>query len=361
MSLATRCPACATRFRVVADQLKISDGWVRCGQCGEVFDATQDLRSDDGLMAAPVADIEPPPPVRAPAAPLVSDPPWPGLAEATPEPPATEGPEVNEPEPEPEPPPLDFPPDAEPVLQPPSATPDLQEGPHWTEDEAETVVDPGPEPASAPELPGPVPADTDAGAWLAAPAAEPEEASAADLAEVPMLPEPPGFVRQAQRRAFWQRRAVRVGLGLLSLLLLLGLALQWVLHERHRIAALRPDFKPLLETLCQPLGCRIEPMRWIDALNIDSTTFARRGSGRYGLEVVVRNASAFELALPALELSLTDTREQLLLRRVILPAELGVPSGLVPAQGQLTLRLDIAVEAPQADALAGYRTLLFYP
>ena len=40
MSFVTRCPACATHFRVVSDQLKISDGWVRCGQCGEVFDAS---------------------------------------------------------------------------------------------------------------------------------------------------------------------------------------------------------------------------------------------------------------------------------------------------------------------------------
>jgi hypothetical protein len=258
-----------------------------------------------------------------------------------------------EPDPQPEPPRLDFPPDAEPVPQPPQAPSGVDEAPSWAE--VEPVFDPGPDPEPEAE------AEAEAEAWLAAPAVEPDEASAADLADVPMLSEPPGFVRQAQRRAFWQRRGVRVGLGLLSGLLLLGLALQWVLHERHRIAALRPDLRPVLETLCQPLGCRIEPMRWIEALSIDSTTLARRGSGRYGLEVVVRNASAFELALPALELSLTDTREQLLLRRVILPAELGVPSGLVPAQGQLTLRLDIAVEAPQADALAGYRTLLFYP
>lgn len=39
MSQITRCPACATQFKVVADQLRISEGWVRCGQCKEVFDA----------------------------------------------------------------------------------------------------------------------------------------------------------------------------------------------------------------------------------------------------------------------------------------------------------------------------------
>ena len=41
--LATRCPACSTVFRVVPDQLRVSDGWVRCGRCAEVFNATESL------------------------------------------------------------------------------------------------------------------------------------------------------------------------------------------------------------------------------------------------------------------------------------------------------------------------------
>ena len=43
MSQTTRCPACHTCFKVVADQLRISDGWVRCGECSQVFDATISL------------------------------------------------------------------------------------------------------------------------------------------------------------------------------------------------------------------------------------------------------------------------------------------------------------------------------
>lgn len=39
MSLIAICPACNTHFSVVPDQLKISEGWVRCGNCHEVFDA----------------------------------------------------------------------------------------------------------------------------------------------------------------------------------------------------------------------------------------------------------------------------------------------------------------------------------
>ena len=43
MSLATRCTSCGTAFRVVQDQLKISEGWVRCGQCNAVFNALEGL------------------------------------------------------------------------------------------------------------------------------------------------------------------------------------------------------------------------------------------------------------------------------------------------------------------------------
>lgn len=45
MSQTTRCPACETRFKVVADQLRISQGWVRCGNCQLVFDATVSLEA----------------------------------------------------------------------------------------------------------------------------------------------------------------------------------------------------------------------------------------------------------------------------------------------------------------------------
>lgn len=58
MSLATRCTACGTIFRVVQDQLRVSEGWVRCGRCAEVFDAREQLFD---------LDREAPPPWPAPS------------------------------------------------------------------------------------------------------------------------------------------------------------------------------------------------------------------------------------------------------------------------------------------------------
>ena len=56
-----------------------------------------------------------------------------------------------------------------------------------------------------------------------------------------------------------------------------------------------------------------------------------------------------------------DVRDQLLLRRVILPTELTGAPAAVPANDTLTLRVDVLIDGPVGDALAGYRTLVFYP
>lgn len=44
----TSCTTCGTRFRLTADQLRRAEGQVRCGRCGNVFDAFVHLQGDDG-------------------------------------------------------------------------------------------------------------------------------------------------------------------------------------------------------------------------------------------------------------------------------------------------------------------------
>lgn len=64
MSQITRCPACSTQFKVVADQLRISEGWVRCGNCAEVFDASEFLMPAPPPALLPdvsLTDVRPPP------------------------------------------------------------------------------------------------------------------------------------------------------------------------------------------------------------------------------------------------------------------------------------------------------------
>jgi predicted Zn finger-like uncharacterized protein len=55
MSIITQCPQCATQFRATPQQLRASEGWVRCGQCDQVFDASAHAVSQRAVPA-PEAD-----------------------------------------------------------------------------------------------------------------------------------------------------------------------------------------------------------------------------------------------------------------------------------------------------------------
>lgn len=368
MSLITRCPACATLFRVVPDQLKISDGWVRCGQCDEVFDAQATLQAvaadaptptppAESLpvsASAPEADElpgepldEPEPPDFLPQAhgePLVIEATSePDLQWTTPLEPTmlATSPAMPEPEPEPDPEPepeLELEPEPETESEPqPEPEPDLQ-----------------PEPAPEPSLLVGQPRDGDAAA--------PDDPAP----QPPLALEQVSFVRQARRRAFWRRPLVRAGLVGGACLLGLVLALQVAWQERDRLAQQVPALRPWLAKLCEPLACQIGPPRRIEAIVIDSSTFSRLRPDAYRLAVTLGNRSGAPVAMPALELTLTDTQDQPVLRRVLRPSELaeGAPA-TGPAIGanaewSTTLTIGVSAEAG-AGRIAGYRLLAFYP
>ena len=65
----------------------------------------------------------------------------------------------------------------------------------------------------------------------------------------------------------------------------------------------------------------LAPVRRIDAIVIDSTALVRRLGEFYSFDLVLKNTASMPLAVPALELSLTDTRDQVIARRVFLPEE----------------------------------------
>lgn len=63
MSLAARCPQCHTVFRISGLQLSAAQGWVRCGSCSTVFDATAHLATPQGeLVELPTVEVQAPQP-----------------------------------------------------------------------------------------------------------------------------------------------------------------------------------------------------------------------------------------------------------------------------------------------------------
>jgi predicted Zn finger-like uncharacterized protein len=357
MSLITRCPACGTMFKVVPDQLKVSEGWVRCGHCAEIFDASSHMMQPGDAQAAPVppevhapvpqyAEVQAEPAQVAPTEPAALRPREDDLpSEIESEVPAS----VLNAEPAPEErrgadslveSPLDQPF----VFRPADARAALESQPAGTRAEYDPFE----------SMPPMVPTMRDDQRVLDDSSLFPESAAPAV--------EDVSFMRQARRKAFWRRPMVRAFLFLLLLALGALLALQFAVLERDRLAVAQPALRPWLEMVCEPLHCTIQPPRQIDAIAIDSSGFSKLRSDNYRLSFTVKNNAPNEVALPALELTLTDSQDQPLLRRVLTPRELGASGPTVAAGGEWSGSVALAVNANGSGGrVAGYRLLAFYP
>jgi len=168
------------------------------------------------------------------------------------------------------------------------------------------------------------------------------------------------FLRRARRDAFWRRPLVRAGLGSTALLLTGLLLGQWAVHERARLVAAEPALKPAIQALCDVLGCDLPPLRRIEAFVIESSAFNKTHGDGFQLALSIHNTSALPLAMPAAELSLTDSQDQAVLRRVFLPKELGAPVTLGPG-ADWNIAVPIRVAGAAGLRIAGYRVLVFYP
>ena len=293
-------------FKVVPDQLRISEGWVRCGQCGEAFDASAHLQ--DAMEAADAA---------------------PSVDEAMPQPPSP-----------PEP-------DAFDVTSRSSA-----------DDAADGVRD---------EV------SVEAVAWIAPvsddptgldPVAYPPALQATEVSTLLTdAPAPVSFMQETavSATATGARRARWVW-AIWATILLLGLLLQGLVHHRDRIAAWGPGFKPLVEAVCGLLQCQVMPWRDIEVVQIDSATFNKLRADVYRLSLSLKNAGDVDVALPAIELSLTDAQDEVLVRRVLLASELGAASAVLEAGSQVSVALALGMTSrAEVARIAGYRVLAFYP
>ncbi|MFN3861802.1 MAG: zinc-ribbon and DUF3426 domain-containing protein [Roseateles sp.] len=323
MSLATRCTACGTVFRIVEDQLRVSDGWVRCGRCAEIFDA-RELLFD--------IEREAPPPwsggyAQAPAAAPVPAPP--------PPPPAPQPEPVWTPEPEVEP-------RSESQAGGWPSEPERRE-PRWIEDgdAGSSAAASEPEPSLIQPTPAPEPPPM---------TAEPSVAAAPAVV--------PEFMRRAQSSARWNRPAVRLALALLSLLLLLALLLQMALHFRDALSALHPPLRGALQSACSLFGCEVKPWRRIEAISIDATSLSPAGSGNsYKLVLTISNTANVAVAAPWIDLRLTDASGTQLARRVFEPTALSPAVQELPALSEQTLSLTFRTTQP----VSGYQVNAFHP
>jgi predicted Zn finger-like uncharacterized protein len=315
MSLATRCPACGTVFRVVQDQLRVSEGWVRCGRCEDVFNALEglfDLERD-----APPAWSASGSPVPTDVAPELD------VAQAAPRP-ASEAAATP-----------DLGPESDVGASPPEIRPPGETGRDF--DEQSTLILDSVLPPAAPE------------------SELPAESAAPVLVDVPAV----GFLRQAERAARWRQPRVRAALALAALLLGGLLAVQAALQWHDEMAARWPASRPLVGTLCELAGCNVDAPRRMDSLTVESSGLVKADDANvYRLSLVLRNRDAVEVRLPAVELTLTDAQGRVVARRVLRAGELGARQTSLAGGAELAL---LGLMAGGEFQFAGYSIELFYP
>ena len=189
--------------------------------------------------------------------------------------------------------------------------------------------------------------------------------------EHPALAEPPfkpSFVRAADRAQRWRHPRIRGWLLTTALIAALALLLQVGLVYRDLAAARLPVFKPMLELACAVLSCSVGPALAINSLVVESSGLVRIDrSHQYRLQVVLRNRAGIPVALPAVDVTLTDSVGGVVARKVLSAAEMGSKVQTLEAGQSLSLQatLQNLAAAGNGDAgastLAGYTVEVFYP
>ncbi|MGT2492924.1 DUF3426 domain-containing protein [Cupriavidus basilensis] len=175
----------------------------------------------------------------------------------------------------------------------------------------------------------------------------------------------PDFLRHARERGPGPARRKRTLQRLAIALLVLAGLVQATYLARSQLSGRFPMLRPAFEAVCAPLGCEVAPWRDIDALRIESSLLQKQDedSDAYLLAVTLRNQGRATVALPAIELVMTDLQDQLLLRKVLQPADyLDAGQQAFATHGlRAGTELPVRVRFRSQQAAANYRVLIFYP
>lgn len=139
--------------------------------------------------------------------------------------------------------------------------------------------------------------------------------------------------------------------------LVLALLMQWVVAQRNWLAAEEPALRPLLSALC---ACEVTWPRESEAVLIESSSFTENPQGGYTVQLRLKNTQHHPVAMPALELSLTDLQDQILVRRVFMAEELSNKDH-VQALRDVRSTLNFDLDDKVSQRVIGFRAFVFYP
>ncbi|HKU00621.1 MAG TPA: DUF3426 domain-containing protein [Paraburkholderia sp.] len=405
MLLATRCPFCETVFRIQPAHLAARRGLVRCGHCQEAFDASGSLYelpdNGDFAQATPVAaDI-----AASLTAPPASHPaPVQGSAYGSDQAPAQapdQAPQVEPAARSGESAPQAAPNFSGRAWDPWAPRPDGSLDPklqydashlpgaslaasaaardvemrilHDDEPTLSQTIGRGPAPSERPIASGPVEPTLSANEAIRNPHADSEPVfrrAPGDLSAAPAFSalepnaggEPFAVTREAPVRAKRHTGWRIIGV-LIALVLLATLAAQLAWWLRETVLVHWPASQPYYQQACAQLGCHVRPPRDIDGLQVQPSDL-RQVDDPHHLELKVPLHNRFDVALayPAMELTLLDRQNNIVVRRVLWPQDYAPPGARIEAglPAQSTQTMIVRLDTGNVVA-SNFRIEIFYP
>ncbi len=345
MAMVTTCPACHTRFRVTPEQMEAHGGDVRCGRCAKVFNAhvymeheLEELRHE-GQSQLPFEE--------------------PGVQATMPEEESKRQPasveeskaaELEVPSFEEVPGKEDFMPSLQVAEELPSEFRVEAESFVSESSEEDLPVSPAAAESVLPEPAEPVAVES----VVVVPIALPPQFVSEPVSERDVFVE---FAEEPKKRRFFWLWLTGV------LLLLASMGAQGLYFFRSDLAARYPEFKPFLQQLCGELQCSIRLPANPDLLSIETSNLEAdpQQANLIALNAILRNRAGLAQEYPQLELTLTDTQDQMIARRIFTPGEYAkgadLKRGMAPNE-EVTVKLFLDLGDLKA---AGYRVFLFYP
>ena len=347
-----RCPACQSVLHVDPEQLRVHDGLIRCQQCFLAFNATEShatpLQDDeDGplhfssgspWLSKPRVDT---PPIEQWTLASENDPITSALSAPPPRPAGIPEPPPPEKPPEPEPPPIvvaPFRPKSVPAAFVPENSPRHRE-----------LLAAEEEARAAQQVPSPAPAEeTSPRPWPASVA--PIRSGVEQLAHKQSAAAKPGLLASPQRNSMLLAVS-------LAVLLLVQIAIFW-----------RADAALMFPGLCSKLGCKVELAHNAEEIGITSSDLQLdpKHANRFILNAVLQNRGRRPQQYPHIELTLTNERDDPIVRRVLPPAEWLPHTNVIQPEdvgfagnSKLALRLNFSLS--NSEEAAGYRLYTFYP
>ena len=149
-----------------------------------------------------------------------------------------------------------------------------------------------------------------------------------------------------------------------AFLLLLTLFAQAAYFFRVDLAARLPGLKPALASYCQLLGCSVPLPQKAGLMSIESSDLEAESEheNQISLNALLRNSAPYPQAFPHLELTLNDTNDTPLARRVFKPKDYLPPQESEQSGMRPNHELSVKLHLHTADLRpTGYRLVLFYP